>query len=49
MARRISAINLGAFYRYVNRVDAQLTIISNIGVIVAHNGDHITDNQPAQS
>lgn len=38
----ISADNLGAFYRYVNK---RITNNSTIGVIVDSNGTHLTDNQ----
>ena len=37
----ISANNVGAFYRYVNR---RITSNSSVGVIVDHSGAHLTDN-----
>jgi len=37
----ISANNVGAFYRYVNR---RITSNSSVRVIVDHSGAHLTDN-----
>ena len=37
----ITVNNTGAFYRYVNR---RITNHSSVGVIVDHNGTHLSDN-----